>query len=160
MKRLVITRHGKSKWTDYDYDWQRELTSKGRKRNKMLGKYLKENDIIPDLIVSSFAYRALNTAKIIAKEVGYDKKKINIRKEIYHADIEMMLNLIYSLDNDADTVFLFGHNPTFTFLVNYFAKEKISHLQTTGSFGVSFKTKKWEKIETAERKDLFLVVPR
>ena len=160
MKRLIITRHGKSKWTDYDYDWQRELTSKGKKNNKKLGKYFKDNGIIPDLIVSSFATRALDTAKIIAKEVGYKKKDIQIRKEIYHAEIDTMLDIIYSLDNEADTVFLFGHNPTFTFLINYFAEEKINHLNTSGSFGVQIKTNKWEKIEGAKKKDLFFVVPR
>ena len=160
MKRLVITRHGKSSWDNYDFDYQRELTKKGEKRNILLGKYLKQKNITPDLIISSHARRALDTAKIVAKELSYNSEKIEINKEIYGAFEDEMLNIVYAIDNKYDTVFLFGHNPTFTDLVNYFKEEHISHLRTTGSFGVEFDIDKWEDIEGAKKKDLFFIVPR
>jgi phosphohistidine phosphatase len=160
MKRLIITRHGKSSWDDYDFDYQRKLTKKGEKRNVLLGKYLKEKELIPDLIISSHATRALDTAKIVAKELDYDIANIKIDKSIYGGFEDDVLNIIYALDNQYDTVFLFGHNPTFTDLVNYFKAEAIPHLRTSGSFGVEFDTDKWEDIERADRKELFFVVPR
>ena len=160
MKTLVITRHGKSSWDDYNYDWERKLTEKGKRNARQLGKFLKEKGIVPDLIVSSFATRALDTAKIVAEETGYNMDDIDVRKEIYHNDLDGMLDLIYGLDNGYDTVFLFGHNPTFTDLVNHFAQNKIEHLRTAGSFGVRFDTNNWEEVETAPSEDVFFIVPR
>ncbi len=160
MKKLIITRHGKAAWSDYEHDYQRKLTKKGEKRNALLGDFLKERQVFPDLIISSHARRALDTAKIVAAKLDYTLDKIQIDESIYGAYLDTLLNIIYAIDNQYDTVFLFGHNPTFTNLVNYFKAEKIPHLRTSGSYGVAFDVDRWEDIEHAHRQDLFFVVPR
>ncbi len=160
MKKLIITRHGKSDWSDYEYDYQRKLTKKGKMRNALLGDFLRERQLFPDLMISSHATRALDTAKILASKLDYNPEDIRIDRNIYGAYLDTLLNIIYAIDNKYDTVYLFGHNPTFTQLVNYFKAEKIQHLRTSGSYGVSFDIDRWEDIEHADRKDLFFIVPR
>ena len=51
-------------------DALRPLTSKGRAQSQRLGRYLHDHGVRPDVIVSSPKVRALQTAEIVAKELG------------------------------------------------------------------------------------------
>ena len=69
MKTLYIVRHAKSSWDHPGLgDDQRPLLEKGKKRTKYVVDYFLENNCRPDLIISSHAVRAFETAKIIAAE--------------------------------------------------------------------------------------------
>ena len=161
MKTLFIIRHGKSSW-DFPKlpDKKRPLLKKGTNRTKKIGKYLSDNNIKVDLIISSPAVRALETARIIAKAIHYPKEQIEINNNIYESDEESILEVIENLPNEIDSVMIFGHNPTFTYLSNYFLKDKIDWLPTSGTVSVSFITNDWSKIESADRKINFVLSPK
>ncbi len=79
MKTLYIVRHAKSSWDHPGLgDDQRPLLEKGKKRTKYVVDYFLENNINPDLIISSHAVRAFETAKIIATSLDYPENKINL----------------------------------------------------------------------------------
>ncbi len=65
MKTLYIVRHAKSSW-DFSAipDYDRPLLETGIIRTNKIIKYLKNQDTNPDLIVSSHALRAKETARI------------------------------------------------------------------------------------------------
>jgi len=161
MKLLYIVRHAKSSW-DFSgiSDHERPLIQKGIKRTKTIGKYLFENDVKPNLIISSFAVRAYETAKIIAESLSYPKNNIKVENNFYHSNIDILLDHIYSLNNSVDSVMMVGHNPTFTEFSNYFIKEKIDWLPTSAVVCVSFDTNKWEDIHHAIKKQVFIVTPK
>lgn len=77
MKRLYFLRHGLStanKRTILSGSTNHRLSAEGREQAKLAGQKAKNLSI--DLIVSSTQSRALQTAKIFAKEIGYPIKKI------------------------------------------------------------------------------------
>jgi phosphohistidine phosphatase len=161
MKTLYIVRHAKSSW-DYPglEDYQRPLLEKGKKRTKYIVDYLQEKNAHVDLIMSSHATRALETAKIIAKALKYPENKIMISKNIYHSDPDGLFNLFFDLSDDIDSIMIVGHNPTFTYFANFFLERKLDNLPTSGVVCIDFKTDNWENIASSGRITKFVVSPK
>lgn len=161
MKTLYLVRHGKSSWENMSYqDYERPLLEKGIKRTRKVALFLKERNISPDLIVSSHAQRAYETAGIIAEKIHYPVDKIQIDKGLYFSGPEAMENLIFGLDDKYEEVMLVGHNPDMTNLANTFLTDKMDYLPTTGVVCVKFDTSTWTEIFSAPREISFVVTPK
>jgi broad specificity phosphatase PhoE len=63
------------------------LTLKGRDQAKETGEHVRSLQIFIDRVVSSSLKRALETAQIIASELGFDKSKISIDDRITEYDM-------------------------------------------------------------------------
>lgn len=161
MKTLLIIRHGKSSWENEALkDHDRELLPQGIKRTEKIAKFLVTKNVKPDLIISSSAVRALETAKIIALALNYPEENIRIESAIYQQGTEFLMELLYGLSNQLKTVMLFGHNPTFTHFANKFLDQPIDGLPTTGAVSISFDTDKWEDIHLSSKNTNFVIAPR
>jgi phosphohistidine phosphatase len=55
------------------------------KKSAEVGKLLKDEDLIPDLIISSTAVRAKKTAELVAKACKY-KGEISLNQSLYGAE--------------------------------------------------------------------------
>ncbi len=79
MKKLYYVRHGLTQ-ANVDDLWsgqmETNLTKEGIQQAINRGKAMREGGIKIDLIISSPLSRALHTAKLIAKEIGYPEDKI------------------------------------------------------------------------------------
>ena len=87
MKRLFFIRHGLSKLNiDGLYAGRTEtpLVEKGRLQAKKAGKLAKEHNI--DLIVTSPLSRSVETAQIVAAEIGYPSDKIVVDDRLIERD--------------------------------------------------------------------------
>ena len=72
MKLLLILRHAKSSWKDPDLDdHDRPLNKRGRRDAPRMGRLLRKEDLLPDLILSSTAVRARMTAEMVADASRY-----------------------------------------------------------------------------------------
>lgn len=161
MKTLYIVRHAKSSWDHQGLaDHERPILEKGKNRTKLVGDYLVENNLKIDLIISSHAVRARQTASIIADILDYPEDNIQISSAIYHGDIDSLFNQLFELPNDVTSVMLFGHNPTFTTFANYFLHKKIDWLPTSAIVCIEFDADKWENIMNAQKKAKFVITPR
>lgn len=112
MKTLIICRHAKSDWSMDLPDFERPLNSRGMKDAPRMGKMLLGFEFYPDLIVSSPANRAKTTAEAVATEISYPLDKIRLERNIYYEGAGSLLSLIQDLPETADSVMVFGHNPT------------------------------------------------
>lgn len=161
MKTLFIVRHAKSSWDHPGLgDDQRPILPKGKKRTKYVVDYFLKNNLKPDLIISSHAVRAFETAKIIATSIDYPGDKIIVTEEIYHGDVDTSLSLIFEQDNNINSLMMVGHNPTFTYLANTFLDESIFNLPTSGVVCIEFQTDKWEEIMNVEKRTKFVISPK
>jgi phosphohistidine phosphatase len=111
MKTLLILRHAKSSWkhpelTDHD----RPLNKRGKRDAPRIGKLVRDNGLMPDLIMSSTAERARKTAKAVAKASGY-KSKIELTPAFYHAGPEAYISALRNLSDDYRRIMVVGHNP-------------------------------------------------
>lgn len=109
-KTLLLLRHGKSDWNNAkESDYDRPLARRGLLAATRLGQYLFEEDLLPDLLVSSPAKRALQTAELVQAELT--DVDLNEEESIYEADLAGLVAVVQALPQDVDTVLLVGHNP-------------------------------------------------
>lgn len=151
MKRLYILRHGqKDESTSIDYDYDIELSSKGKEDCKKIGSILKEKEIRPDLIVSSPSIRTRQTSEIVSKEIGY-RKNIMYNEVIYQAFLnEIIESITYTFDT-VDTLMIVGHNPSLTALALTFGGIK-EELKPASLVGIDFDCSSWTAIDKSNAK--------
>jgi len=161
MKTLYLVRHAKSSWeTPGQSDTDRELVPKGIKKTKKVVSYLLNRKTSVDLMISSQAVRAYETAKIVAAGLNYPVDKIKIDRKIYDGYYDRILDLIYATSNEVNSLMIFGHNPTITQLANLFLHPGLEDMPTSAVVCITFNTEKWEQIPSAEAKQEFVVFPK
>jgi phosphohistidine phosphatase len=67
-------------------------------------------DLVPDLIISSTAERALTTAEFAALSAGYEAE-IQTTRQLYLADPEDYIEILNGVKDSHDRVMVVGHNP-------------------------------------------------
>jgi phosphohistidine phosphatase len=120
-KTLYLIRHGKAE--DHSFlkrDYERNLVQKGQDRAAFVAKKLSQQLLDNyTLVISSSANRALQTAEIFCAHIDYPIKSIQQEKEIYEAYYRDILQVINQVDDNIETVLVFGHNPGLSDLTNY-----------------------------------------
>ena len=161
MKTVYIVRHAKSSWDNFGVaDHDRTLMGVGIKKTKKIVEFLKNDNVSVDLIISSSAVRALETAKLIAVGINYNVDLIFKNETLYHAWVEDIYNELFAVEDTIDSVMIIAHNPTLTDFVNDFVIPQIYNLPTTGVVSISFDTASWENIANAKFKVNFVIFPR
>jgi len=154
-------RHGKSSWNEPGVsDHERSLMEVGIKKTNKICQFLLKKDLKPEMIMSSTAKRALDTAKIVANSISYPVEDILTKKSIYHAAEREIYDELYEINNHINSLMLFGHNPTFTDFVNIYKTPEIYNLPTSGLAAIRFYTNKWEEISNCEFDFEFLITPK
>jgi len=147
MKRLTLLRHAKSSWDDLSVDdFHRPLNPRGRRAAPEMGRRMQANALVPDLIVSSPARRAISTARMIARELDYPEARIIEEQALYHAGGGQVLEIINSLETLAEHLMLCGHNPGFTDLANALGDAHIDNMPTAAVFCVDFDINDWSEL--------------
>ncbi|MFW6352299.1 MAG: SixA phosphatase family protein [Bacteroidota bacterium] len=161
MKTLILMRHGKSSWEDLDLeDHERPLLKKGIKRTMKISRFLAEKKIKPDIIISSIAVRAYDTAGLIAKNLEYPAEKIVMDESLYFSGMQAIEDVICKLPNSSQSAMIVGHNPDMTRFANQFLEEKIDYLPTSAVMGLRFHCSHWREIMLSTREILFVMYPR
>jgi phosphohistidine phosphatase len=161
MKRIVIVRHAKAVPYGYHDDFFRELQDRGRNDADIVSKELAKTGIKPDAIITSPAKRALKTAKIFAKNLEFDKDKIEQNSDIYEGiNSSEFIDLIRELPDDLNTVFFFGHNPGFHFFVSTLLPYYNDDMPTCATIGIKFNCKRWEEVKAHAGVQEFRLIPR
>lgn len=117
MKTLLILRHAKSSWdNDQLADFDRPLNKRGRRQAPQMGQLLTEQGLGIDLVVSSTARRARETAEAVMAASGFDGE-VRYSKAFYEAPPVTYLASLNALSDDYDCVLVVGHNPGLQALV-------------------------------------------
>src|SRR5215213_10317752 len=113
MKTLLLMRHAKSDWADESLrDFDRRLAERGERDAPRMAKALKERGPLPEVIISSPAARARQTARAVIQAGGL-AARLELDGAIYEASTSELMSLVRKI-SDADTcAMLVGHNPGF-----------------------------------------------
>lgn len=113
MKTLLLLRHAKSSWDDAAAgDFDRPLASRGERDAPRMGKALRAAGVAPDLVVSSPAKRAQQTAALFLEAARFEGK-LETDERIYEASARDLLAVVNGLPSKVETALLVGHNPGF-----------------------------------------------
>ena len=159
MKTLLIMRHAKSSWDDAAMsDFERPLNERGLKTAPLMGKYIRENQIKPELIVSSPAERAKQTAELI-KESGQIESEIYFNEKIYEASVGRLLETVGEQPETVKSILLIGHNPGLEGLVKYTTGET-REMPTAALAIVDLPMEKWSNISDSKGELRDLIRPK
>lgn len=147
MKELILIRHAYAEWAHSSQtDFERPLSERGQAEAHSAGMRLAETGMMPDLILSSPAVRALETARIIAHQVGYEESKISLQPNIYEGHAEDWIQIIRRIHDEHDTVVLIGHNPTITDVLNILSDTEVRGIPTCGTVHTRCEIQAWKEI--------------
>ncbi|SDF07536.1 SixA phosphatase family protein [Cellulophaga baltica] len=146
MKTIYLMRHGKSTWEYAVSDRDRPLKERGIQDAHIVGETLSKLQLPIDAAFSSPANRALHTAIIALKELDFSLHKFQISNDLYDFSGESVLQFIKELNNDLNSVFIFGHNHAFTEIANSLGSQFIDNVPTAGFVQLSFDVEHWKTI--------------
>ncbi|WP_129595220.1 SixA phosphatase family protein [Seramator thermalis] len=159
MKTLLILRHGKAEPRNIDErDFDRKLAISGRLQAEMTGNTIAVREGTPDLIYSSSAPRAWETARIVAEKVSYSLENIRTDGELYMATSLWLRHLLGNIGDEIISCILVGHNPGLTDLINHFGV-RLDHLPTASVAAFQFNVDSWKEIAAENAHFLWLYVP-
>lgn len=160
-RQLYIIRHGKSSWDHEDLDdIDRPLNPRGLRSAKMMAERLKDAGLVPELIYSSPAKRALNTALIMQEVWGLDSALLKVRDQLYMAYLQEISEVIAQAPAEVKSLAIFGHNPSFTMFANRFLKASLDNLPTAGVVVVDLDSESWSDLDRKQVIETFVDTPR
>jgi phosphohistidine phosphatase len=125
MKSLLLLRHAKTSDNNASIsDGMRPLSDSGKYDVYKMSKFLKNNKLIPSLIISSSAKRAKDTSNLLAESIGYNKD-ILLSELLYKTNAKHYINVISKISNNINMVLLVGHNPILENLIELITNELI-----------------------------------
>lgn len=160
-RQLFIVRHGKSDWSDPELrDIDRPLKNRGVRNAYAMAEFIKNKGFKPDIMITSPAARALNTASIFHRVLEMKPGEMVVDERIYHASPGELLEIITEVPDNFQSIMIFGHNPSFTQLANLFLTEHIYNIPTAGLVFLDFSMDKWKEISRTKPVDYFFQYPK
>ena len=137
MKTLYLVRHAKSDWGDEDLsDIDRPLNRRGYRDAHAMSNLMNEKKILPDLIITSPAIRAVTTALIFCRSFNLSFSDFVINPNLYGTGTKQYIESIAKIDNRYKSIMLFGHNPIISELANTLTSQITQSFPTCGIAGI------------------------
>jgi phosphohistidine phosphatase len=149
MKRIYLVRHATAQDKGEGLpDLERSLTKKGEKEAKVIARHLARRYAVPDLMISSFANRAIETAHLTAKAFGYPVQKILLRDTFYGTTaVDALAGEIVKQPDRYRSLMLFGHDPAFSRLAAHFIKGFRQEIPKAGVVAADFPAERWADLK-------------
>ncbi len=160
MKTLLVLRHAKSSWKDTNAsDHARPLNKRGQETAPRMGLLIYEEDIVPDVILSSTARRARDTADLAAEACGFEGEVVYL-EDFYHAWPSDYVDALRNLSDDFSSAMIVGHNPGMELLLELMTGEA-ERFPTAALALIHLPIKKWSQLNDETEGELGrLWVPR
>ena len=111
-------------------------------------------------IITSPAFRAIETALIFAMEFAVEPEKIIVNSRLYYKmNLRYLPEILAQAGNNSNTVMMFGHNPSFTEIANSLCSEGCDSIAKSGVVCISFEVSKWPEIKQKSGKQEFYLKP-
>ena len=158
MKTLLLLRHGKSDWdADYGADHDRPLAERGQKGARKMGRFVTTARLVPDRALTSSAVRARETLATAAESGGWTGPA-RVTEALYGADPEDVIAEVRRTPDDADTLLVVGHQPTWAALVSVLIGGGAVEVKTATLARVDLAVDRWADVAPG-RGTLALLLP-
>jgi phosphohistidine phosphatase len=160
-KTLLLVRHAKTeKDHESGMDSERKLTARGKEDARKMAIYLRNEAVPIDTFISSPAARARKTCKIFTEVYGTSPEKIIFKETLYLPDPVNFIQAISKIDDSADHIAIFSHNPGITEFAGSLCNDvSIDHMPPGSVFAVEADIKNWKDFESAKKRFLFFRQP-
>ncbi|MCF6525730.1 histidine phosphatase family protein [Streptomyces sp. JJ36] len=108
-RSIVLLRHAKADWPDVA-DHDRPLADRGRKDAPLVGEWLTDHGIAPELTLCSTAARTRETWKLLAPKLPRRPKTV-YEDRLYEASPGEIIALLNEVPDEVGELLVVGHNP-------------------------------------------------
>lgn len=148
MLRLTLIRHAKTEPAHSGQeDWHRALESRGQRDASEMGQRLKQRKLKPEKLITSPAVRAITTAQLIGRELGFAPERIVQNERLYLASAKEILKVIQESGGAAKHLALVGHNPGMSEFADQIAADRpMDNMPTAAVFTLEFAIADWSEL--------------
>lgn len=107
---LMLMRHAKASSAEGP-DRRRPLADRGRRDAPLVGGWLAENDLLPDVVLSSDAARARETSELVVAGSGAEIA-VQPVPDLYGATVAEVLEVVAETSDEVRRLLVVGHEPT------------------------------------------------
>ena len=158
MKRLYILRNAHAAVGAIDRE--RELDEQGVKEVESIAHQMIENGMRPNVILTGSARRSVDAAKRIREVFGLLVNVIDIRDDIYNADIEKLMEILQQLPDEKNSVMLIGHSLGASTLLSSLTNTEYGKLPTGSLVMVELRLRHWKDLSSNTGKELLCLQPK
>ncbi|MEO8306926.1 MAG: histidine phosphatase family protein [Pseudomonadota bacterium] len=109
---LTLVRHAHAEWPDYaGKDFDRPLTQRGMEDALTSAREILAAQLPPDLLLSSTARRARDTAQILAREFGLATGALRFTDRLYNATADTLEAAAQDAGGRSGHIMMVAHNP-------------------------------------------------
>jgi phosphohistidine phosphatase len=145
VKQLYIVRHARAVEPNGD-DVKRGLMKSGGADAEKMSRRFKKLADVPDVLISSSAKRARQTAEIFAKAFGVKNRKIRQQSEVYEGGMSAIMGLLKELDAAISSAMIFGHVPSLNELADSLLKDFKDEIPTCGIVAIDLSIENWGEL--------------
>ena len=152
MRRLTLVRHAKSDWKNADLkDFDRPLNRRGLKEAPQMAERLAAQKIRPDLMLTSPAVRALETARVLAKALDYPLRRLKTEDRLYLGPAADILAVVRGVGSRVRHLMIFGHNPGLSAFAQSLTNDReLGELPTCAVYTMELDIRSWADARLGE----------
>ena len=153
MKSLTLFRHAKTERDSTSgRDFDRRLIKRGQDDSKRMGEEFRTLGLEFDLVLSSPAARAAETAELAGLTSRFDER-------IYDAASSELLAIVQSVDNEIERLAMVGHNPGFERLASLLIGQ-IVEMPTGSLVEVEIPVDRWAEVDDGNGRLVRFIKPK
>ena len=152
-RSVLVMRHAKAESPETDTkDHDRRLTDRGRRDSGRIGRLLREEGLLPDLIITSTATRARETAEALAAAGGY-AGDMQRKRALYLAGSDACIRILSALEASHLRVLVIAHNPGVEALVQLLTGASTT-MPTAALVEIALPIQSWRELNERTRGDV------
>ncbi|HYC94409.1 MAG TPA: histidine phosphatase family protein [Sphingomicrobium sp.] len=153
MKSLTLFRHAKTERdSSTGRDFDRQLAERGERDAARMGEEIRKLGADFDLILSSPAARAVQTAELAGLAPRFDER-------IYDAPVGQLLAIVREVDPSVRRLLMIGHNPGFERLASRLSGGEIE-MPTGSLLEIELPGDRWQDAGTGDGKLVRFLKPK
>ena len=133
-------------------DIRRPLTDEGFHDARLVSEALRQQDLIPQTIISSDAVRAYTTAFVFAATFEKLSGDILLENSLYECEVRDYMKVISGISDALSSCMIVGHNNTISMVVEKLLRINYDGMKTSGVVVISSEAKKWNEFDAHPRK--------
>lgn len=150
-------RHAKSSWADAGTrDHDRVLNKRGLRNAPAMGEFLLEQQVVPELVISSSAERATQTAELVIGKIAEatgNSISLEVDSRLYLGAPQHWVSRVPVHCDDQQCVMIVGHNPGLEQLIAELTGQYVS-MPTAAIALVQLPIDDWNELGSAEQGEL------
>lgn len=155
-RRLTLVRHGHAENKGPGHrDFDRALDRRGRAEVAEMARRCLELGLRPDLLVTSAAVRAVQTAAAFEPLLEGPSRSLQSEPDLYLAEAEKLLGFIRGIDDGVAHLMLVAHNPGLGDLAKQLAPgARFTGFETAATCSIRFAAGSWRSVGAAEAEEV------